>query len=57
MEKIRNLWAVFYLGNKELCCYSVRGTYDGELKATKELLAHENQCEMRDIRVAIERRY
>ena len=57
MEKIRDLWAVFYLGNKELCCYSVRGTYDGELKATKKFLAHENQCEMRDIRVAIERRY
>ena len=53
---MKELWAVFYLGDRELFSYTVRGTYDGELKETKELLAYENDCDVRDIRLRIERR-
>lgn len=38
MEK----WKVFYLHDKAVCAYTIRGTFAGEEKATKELLAYEN---------------
>ena len=52
MEK----WKVFYLGNKELCAYTIRGTFDGEESATIELLAYENKVSIHDIKVKIETR-
>lgn len=38
MEK----WIMFYYGDKELGGYTLRGTFAGELEATKELFAYEN---------------
>lgn len=49
-------WFVFYHGNKELCAYTVRGTFEGELESTKELLAYENGVHVNEISVAIEKR-
>lgn len=36
-------WVVFYdnQSGEELCAYTVRGTFSGERKATKEMLAYE----------------
>lgn len=50
MEK----WKVFRLNGKELCAYTIYGTFDGEEQATLELLAEENNCKMSDIVVTIE---
>ena len=33
---------VFYHNEKELAAYTIRGTFEGELEATTELLAYEN---------------
>lgn len=37
-------WLVFTVQNtgRELCAYTTRGTFPGELEATRELTAHEN---------------
>lgn len=48
------LWAVFLLDGKELCRYSVYGSFPGELVSTKELLAGENNCKPDDIEVRLE---
>ena len=50
MEK----WKVFRLNGKELCAYTIYGTFDGEEEATIELLAEENNCKKSDIIVTIE---
>lgn len=52
MEK----WKVFYYNGKELCAYTLYGTFDGEEQATKELLASENEININDIMVKIETR-
>ena len=52
MEKYR----VFYHGGKELCAYTLYGTFEGEEEATKELLAEENRISVDDIEVRIEER-
>ena len=52
MEK----WKVFKLNNKELCAYTLYGTFEGEEQATKEFLAKENNCAITDIVVSIETR-
>ena len=52
MEK----WKVFYYGEKELGAYTLEGTFKGEEKATKELLASENGIAVEDIKVVIEER-
>lgn len=52
MEK----WKVFYYNGKELCAYTLYGTFDGEEQATKELLASENGISINDIMVKIETR-
>ncbi len=52
MEKYK----VFYHGEKELCAYTLYGTFDGEEEATKELLAEENGININDIKVKIEER-
>lgn len=50
MEK----WKVFYHNKKELCAYTLHGTFKGEEQATKELLASENEINIDDIIVKIE---
>lgn len=52
MEK----WKVFYLNDKELCAYTMHGTFDGEEEATKGLLAYENNASVEQITVKIETR-
>ena len=49
-------YKVFKLKGKELCAYTLRGTFPGEEEATKELLAGENNCKPSDISVSIEER-
>lgn len=50
MEK----WKVFRLNGKEICSYTIYGTFDGEEEATLELLAEENNCKTSDIIITIE---
>lgn len=52
MEK----WKVFYYKGKELCAYTLYGTFEGEEQATKESLAAENKIDINDIKVKIEER-
>ena len=49
-------YLVFYLDNKELAAYTVRGTFPGEKEATIELLASENNTVPEQIRTAYEDR-
>lgn len=49
-------WKVFYYEGKELCSYTLEGTFIGEEEATKELLASENEIDINDIKVLIEER-
>lgn len=51
---MKEQWAVFYLGDKELSSYTLRGTFPGEAGATAELLAYENGVPVEAIRVAYE---
>lgn len=43
-ERMKEEWLVFTDQNtgRELCAYTTRGTFPGELEATRELTAHEN---------------
>ena len=43
-------WCVFTLGYKEICAYTIDGTFAGELQATKELLAQENKVQVEEIK-------
>lgn len=43
-------WVVFTLNGKELVSYTVRGTFPGELQATKESLAYENGVDVSQIK-------
>ncbi len=54
MEK----WIVFKdtQTGRELCAYTIRGTFPGELEATRELLAHENGLQVDQISATIESR-
>lgn len=52
----KQLWKVFKLNNKELCSYTLYGTFKGEEEATKKSLAHEYNCNINDIIVSIEER-
>ena len=49
-------WKVFYYKDKELCSYTLYGSFVGEEQATKELLASENGININDIVVKIETR-
>ena len=52
---MKALWVVFRDQNgKELCAYTVKGTFRGELAATKELLASERGIPAEDISVTVE---
>lgn len=49
-------WVVFYHEDRELCAYTAFGTFPGEVDATKEMLAYENNIPQNAIRVVVERR-
>lgn len=51
-------WKVFYNSETgaELCAYTIRGTFDGEEQATRELLAHEKGIPAEQIKTRIESR-
>lgn len=51
-------WKVFYNAEtgKELCAYTIRGTFDGEEQATREPLAHENGLQIDQIKTRTETR-
>lgn len=49
-------WIVFYHGEQELSACTVRGSFPGEIAATKEQLAHENGIPCESIRVKVEKR-
>ena len=55
---MKDLFVVFYNKNsgKELCAYSVEGTFEGETQETIELLAYENNVDTADIETKIELR-
>jgi len=53
---MKELWLVFYDGDRELGSYTLRGTFPGEAQATVELLAGENNIPPEAIRVATEKR-
>ena len=52
------LWKVFYDSKtgEELGAYTIRGTFDGEEQATRELLAFEKGIPAEQILAEIERR-
>ena len=54
--KFKKAWKVFYLNGKELMRYTLLGTFDGEERATKELLAYDHSVSVDDIVVKIEER-
>lgn len=50
-------WIAFYDGaGKELAAYTVTGTFEGEHKATKELLAYEHGISPEEITIKEEER-
>ena len=51
---MRERWITFYLNGRELCSYTVRGTFPGEMEATKKLLAAYEGCSPEDITVQFE---
>lgn len=52
-----NEWMAFYdPDGRELGAYTLRGTFAGELQATKELLASENGLKPEDITAKLENR-
>lgn len=55
---MREEWVVFTDRNtgKELCSYTVRGTFPGELEATRAELAAENGLQEEQIETHIETR-
>ena len=53
---MKEKYLVFYYEQKELLAYTVRGSFSGELEATKELLAYENGISTDAIRVTQETR-
>ena len=47
-------YLVFYRGTEELAAYTLRGAFPGELEATVELLAYENDTPKEESRVVCE---
>lgn len=54
--KRKEKWKVFYHNEKELCAYTMEGTFAGEEQNTKEYLAFEKGINITEIRVVIEER-
>ena len=55
-QRKKEPWVVFTYQGRELAAYTVRGTFPGEMEATKELLAAEHSCRQEDIQVRTENR-
>ena len=57
-EATKKDWKVFREKEtgRELCAYTIRGTFPGEEEATAELLAFENGLKPDQIEITIERR-
>lgn len=53
---MKNMYMVFYHGERELVAYTIRETFPGEAEATIGLLAYENNIAEEDIRVEYELR-
>ena len=49
-------WVVFYHGKKELAAVTLHGLFPGEIRATKELLAHEHGLTTDVISVSLQER-
>lgn len=60
MNKKHNLvteyWLVFKINGVEKVAYTINNTFQGEKQATLELLASENNCNITDIEINIEKR-
>ena len=50
------LWVVFSARGRELCAYSLSGTFAGEAMATAEYLAGENGLDVSEITIKVVRR-
>ena len=50
------LWVVFSAKGKELCAYSLGGTFAGEARATAALLAGENGLDVSEIEIKVVKR-
>lgn len=48
-------WIVFYHNNKKLIAISAEEVFEGEITATKELLAFENSIPVDEITVKLEK--
>ncbi len=46
-------WIVFYFQGKEVCAITVHGVFPGEIWATKQQLAAENNCRPEEITIEI----
>lgn len=46
-------FVLFFLNGEEILRYTIRGTFPGELEATKELLASERGVEPSEIKTVI----
>ena len=49
-------WLVFRHEGREICAYTLRGTFPGEREETIKLLAHEKGIPAEEITVTIENR-
>ena len=51
-------WKIFYEedSGKEFTAYTIRGTFEGEEEATRQLIAHENNLDPEKIKTKIEYR-
>lgn len=49
-------WVVFYHGKRELAAVTLQGLFPGEIRATKELLAHEHGIAQDAISVSLQAR-
>lgn len=52
----RELWVVFSAHGKELCAYSLAGTFASEARATAKLLAAENGLDVSGIEIKLVKR-
>lgn len=53
---MREKWLVFYHEGREICAYTLRGTFQGEREDTIALLAHERGIPAEEITCQVEER-
>lgn len=49
-EHKKQCWLEFRLNKEFLMAYTIVDTFEGELEATLESLAHDNNCDISDIK-------